>query len=97
MVLGSEATVFDLSAKRELNNGFGNSMSTAVELVVSPILMGLLGWWIDRQLGTFPLFALALFLVTLGYIVWKQFAVYAARMDRQQQELLAPTIDRERA
>jgi F0F1-type ATP synthase assembly protein I len=97
MVLGFESTVSDLSAKRELNNGFGNSMSVAVELVVSPILMGLIGWRIDVRLGTTPLFALVLFLAALGYLMWKQFALYTARMDHQAQELLAPKFDRHRA
>ena len=93
-VLRSRARVFDLSAKRELNNGFGNSLSTAVELVVSPILFGVIGWRLDAWVGTSPVFTLALFAFTLGYVVWKQYVTYSAKMDRQQHELLAPKRDR---
>jgi F0F1-type ATP synthase assembly protein I len=87
--------VFDLSAKRELNNGFGNSLSTAVELVVSPLLFAVIGWRIDAWLGTSPVFTGLLFGFTLGYIVWKQLTTYSAKMDHQQHELLAPKTDRE--
>ena len=93
-VLRSRTTVFDLSAKRELNNGFGNSLSTAVELVVSPLLFGVIGWRLDVWAGTAPGFTAGLFAFTLGYVVWKQYVMYSAKMDRQQHDLLAPKTDR---
>ncbi len=86
--------MFDLSAKRELNNGFGNALTTAVELAVTPALMALLGWQIDRWLGTSPLFLLFLFVFTIGYVSWREYTRYAARMDEQQHELLGGTRDR---
>lgn len=82
--------MFDLSAKRELNNGFGDALSSAVELAVTPALLALLGWQIDRWLGTSPLFLVFLFLFTLGYVMWRQYTVYEAKMRRQEQELLGP-------
>lgn len=93
-VPGSATTVFDLSAKRELNNGFGNALSSAVELAVTPALFALLGWRIDRWLGTAPLFLLFLFLFTLGYVMWRQHTAYEATMRRQEQDLLGPGRDR---
>lgn len=87
--------MFDLSAKRELNNGFGNALSSAVELAVTPAIFALLGWKIDRWLGTTPLFLLFLFLFTLGYVMWRQYTTYEAKMSRQEQELLDPKRDRE--
>jgi F0F1-type ATP synthase assembly protein I len=80
--------VFDLSAKRELNNGFGNALSTAVELAVTPALMALVGWQLDRWLGTSPLFLLFLFVFTVGYVSWREYTRYSSRMDRQERELL---------
>jgi len=94
-VLRSWTTVFDLSAKRELNNGFGNALTTAVELAVTPAIFALLGWRIDEWLGTSPLFLLFLFLFTFGYVAWRQYTTYEARMRRQEQELLGPKCDRE--
>jgi len=85
--------VFDLSAKRELNNGFGNALSSAVELAVTPALCALLGWQIDRWLGTSPLFLLFLFVFTIGYVSWREYTAYTAKMSRQEQELLGPKHD----
>lgn len=80
--------MFDLSAKRELNNGFGNALSTAVELAVTPALMALVGWQVDRWLGTSPLLFLFLFVFTVAYVSWREYHRYQARMDRQEHDLL---------
>ena len=82
--------MFDLSAKRELNNGFGNALSTAVELAVTPALVGLIGWWIDGRLGTRPFIFVALFAFTIGYVFWKQFVAYKSNMERHERELFGP-------
>ncbi len=86
--------MFDLSAKRELNNGFGNALSTAVELAVTPALMALIGWQIDRWLDTSPIVFLFLFAFTILYVSWREYARYTARMREQEHELLGPTRDR---
>jgi len=86
--------VFDLSAKRELNNGFGNALTAAVELAVTPALMALIGWWIDRALGTSPLFFLVLFVFTIGYVGWKQYVTYDAKMRVQEQRIPGHGNDR---
>jgi F0F1-type ATP synthase assembly protein I len=85
---GPEQTVFDLSAKRELNNGFGNALSAAVDLTVTPMLVGLLGWWLDRTFGTTPAFTLVFFAFTIGYVAWKQYNAYQARMAKLERDLL---------
>jgi F0F1-type ATP synthase assembly protein I len=82
--------VFDLSAKRELNNGFGNALTTAVELAVTPALMALIGWQLDRWLGTSPLLLVFLFVFTVGYVSWREYTRSQARMADQEQELLGP-------
>lgn len=87
-------TVFDLSAKRELNQGFGNALNAAVELAVTPVLMGLVGWLVDRWLGTSPIVAVFFAAFTLGYVVWRQYVAYQGSMDRQQEQLLGGQADR---
>ncbi len=82
--------MFDLSAKRELNNGFGNALSTAVELAVTPALMAIIGWQIDRWLGTSPIVFLVLFSFTVAYVSWREYHRYQDKMARQEQELLRP-------
>jgi F0F1-type ATP synthase assembly protein I len=86
--------VFDLSAKRELNNGFGNALSSAVELAVTPALMALIGWQIDRWLGTSPFVFLFLFAFTVAYVSWREYTRYQGKMARQEHELLGPKRDR---
>jgi hypothetical protein len=76
---------FDLSAKRELNNGFGNALNAAVELAVTPALLALIGWQIDRWLGTSPLFLVALFAFTIVYVAWKQFRAYDTTMREHER------------
>ena len=80
--------MFDLSAKRELNKGFSDALTVAVELEVTPAILALAGWWIDDRLGTFPAFFLFLFLFTFTYVAWKQYRLYQARMVEEQRKLL---------
>jgi F0F1-type ATP synthase assembly protein I len=76
--------VADQSGRRELNRGAGDALSTAFELSVTPVLMGLIGWGLDAWIGTSPLFLLVFFLFTVCYEVWKHLALYDVRMRHQQ-------------
>ena len=80
--------MFDLSAKRELNKGFGHALEVAVELAVTPAILALAGWGIDSWLGTFPAFFLFLFLSTFTYVAWKHARLYQLRMAEEQRKLL---------
>ena len=77
----------DLSARRELNRGFGDAMSTAVELAVTPALFALLGWRLDVWLGTSPLLLLVLFTFTTCYQIWKLFGRYDAKMRQEEAKV----------
>jgi F0F1-type ATP synthase assembly protein I len=81
---------FDLSAKRELNKGFGDALAVAVELAVTPAIFALLGWWLDSWLDTTPIFLIAFFTFTMGYVAWKQYVLYTARMEQERDALFAP-------
>ena len=50
----------DLRYKRELNKGFGDTLARGFELAATTAIFGFLGWLIDRQTGTQPLFMLIL-------------------------------------
>ena len=77
----------NLQEKRELNTGFGDALARAFELVVTPGVFALLGWLIDRQLGTTPVFAFVFFFLVLGYVVWKLWMGYEADMQRHERGL----------
>ena len=77
----------DLRERRELNNGVGNALSRAVEITVTPLIFGFFGYLLDSRLGTRPALMFVLFVFVLGYTLWKQYALYSADMDREQQKL----------
>jgi len=77
----------DLRARRDLYNGFGNSMARAFELAAVPLIFALPGWGLDRWLGTGPVFALLFGLFGLAGVVARSYYEYAARMDREQAAL----------
>ena len=85
--------MFDLSAKRELNKGFGDALATAVEMAVTPAIFAFFGWRLDKWLGTTPLFLVVLFLFTMGYVIWKQWVRYEARMRAEERDILGPRSD----
>ena len=77
----------DQELRRELNTGFGDSLAKAVELVTTPAIFGLLGWLLDRKLGTAPLFLLLFALGTFGYLAWKTWGTYERRMQEHEARL----------
>jgi F0F1-type ATP synthase assembly protein I len=70
----------DSSQRRELNEGFGDGLQQAFELVVTPAIFGVLGFLLDRWLGTVPLFTIVFTLFVLSYMGWKVWATYQADM-----------------
>ncbi len=76
----------DLRARRELNNGFGNAMARAFELVVTPMVFVAIGYGIGTLVGARPVltFAFGAFAV-FGTIV-RLFYRYDLDMRRHEQE-----------
>jgi len=76
----------DLRERRELNNGFGEALSRAFELAVTPALFGVMGWFLDRWVGTTPLFTIAFLLLAVcgvGYMTWFR---YEEEMKRHEAD-----------
>ena len=76
----------DLRDRQDLFNGFGNGLSRAFELALTPAIFGGLGWLVDRWLGTTPLFMILLVLFAVsgvGYMSWHR---YDAEMREKEQE-----------
>ena len=74
--------------RRDLYNGFGDTMARAFEVVFTPFLFGLVGWWIDGRTHTRPLFALTLGIVVLLYTFWKLSKGYMTRMQAEERKVL---------
>lgn len=52
--------MFSTNDKRAMNQGFGDGMSRAFELVVTPMVFGGIGYGIDLLAGTTPVFTVVL-------------------------------------
>jgi F0F1-type ATP synthase assembly protein I len=76
----------DLRDRRDLYNGFGNGLSRAFELALTPAIFSGIGWAVDRVLGTTPLFMILLLLLAVagvGYMTWFR---YEAEMREREAE-----------
>lgn len=77
----------DLRARRELNNGFGETLNRAFELALIPVLFALPGWLVDSWVGTTPLFAVLTGGFGLAGVFAKMWLQYSAKMDAEQAKL----------
>jgi F0F1-type ATP synthase assembly protein I len=73
------------SQRARRNPGFDDGLGQALSLVVGPVLFGLVGWLIDRALGTGPLFVLALGLFGFLGAVVALYYRYQAAMARDEE------------
>ena len=57
------APLFDARAKQQLNRGYSDGMARGFEIVLTPLIMGGLGWLLDGWLGTGHVLALVFFVL----------------------------------
>ena len=76
----------DLRAVRDVNNGFGDGLAAAFEIVVTPLLFAFFGYLLDRWLGLHLVFALIFGLFTFGYMMFKLVKDYSAQMARHDAD-----------
>lgn len=81
---------------RETTQGFNKSHGS-FELAMSPLILGLIGLWIDRRVGTTPLFVISLALFGLIGAGLKVFYTYRYEMAQHSAKLAAlrNPVDRE--
>jgi hypothetical protein len=81
--------VFDLATRRKINKGFSDGFTRAVEIVVTPVLLGFLGALIDGWLGTRPAFTLGLAVFGVCGIVAKLWLGYDREMKVEEAKVPA--------
>jgi Flp pilus assembly protein TadB len=79
--------VFDLAAKRQLNRGYNDGLSRALEIVIAPLLFGLVGRVLDGWLGTAPVLMLTFGAFAVAGIFVKLWVGYDRAMRRHEAEL----------
>ena len=72
----------DAGVRRDINTGIGRSHG-GFELALTPLLFGLLGYWIDQKVGTMPLFTIGLVVIAFGGVVAKTIYVYRYQFQRE--------------
>jgi F0F1-type ATP synthase assembly protein I len=72
--------VEELTARRDLNQGFGNAMGQAVEMVGAPLIFGFLGFVLDHWLGWTPVLTIVLGLYGLIGSALRTYYAYVAKM-----------------
>jgi len=81
----------ELRHRREAWDGFGEGLARGVELVATPLIFGLGGWYLDRWAGTRPLFTLLLFLLAVvGMAARTYYAYMAAMQEHDRAAVWAP-------
>jgi F0F1-type ATP synthase assembly protein I len=79
--------VFDLTSRQKLNRGYSDGLSRAMEIVVTPLLMGFLGSLLDGWLGTRPLFMIGLGAFGAAGIIAKMWIGYDREMRKHEAKL----------
>lgn len=65
--------------------GDGDGLAQAFELVLTPLLFGLLGFFVDARLGTRPVMTAVLAAIGIAGVVSAQYYRYTARIAQQDE------------
>jgi hypothetical protein len=79
--------VFDLAAKRQLNRGYSDGLSRALEIVLTPLILGAIGALVDAWLGTRPGFTLGLAGIGVAGLFVKLWIGYDREMRAHEAKL----------
>ena len=69
-----------------MRKGAGDAFAAAFELIATPALFGLLGWFVDSRLGLFPVFTLVLVCIVLAYETQKLCVSYRRSLDEALEQ-----------
>ena len=69
-----------LTERRELYQGFGDTLALAFELAVTPVVVGLMGYGLDRWFGTLPILTIVFVVMAIVGLSARLWYGYDARM-----------------
>ncbi len=69
----------------ELYNGFGEGLSRAFELALTPAIIAGLGYLLDRWLGLLPILTIVFFLAAMAGLMARMWYGYDAQMKEHEQ------------
>jgi hypothetical protein len=74
----------DQNDKRDLYNGFGDGLARAFEYAVTPAIFGVLGYLLDRAIGTVPVLTIVLALICVVGMFLKTWYTYDLSRGRKR-------------
>jgi len=77
----------ELPDRREMYNGFGDTLARAFELVLTPAIFAGLGYLLDGAVGTRPLFMVTFFVVAFVALSWRMWMEYDQRMRSMEEKM----------
>ena len=77
----------DLATRRQINRGYDDGMARAIEIVVTPLIFGGIGFLLDGRFGTRPAFTIGLGIFGVVGIFAKLWLGYDREMRKHEAEL----------
>ena len=75
----------ELRDRQALNKGFADALALGVEMVATPLLFVLFGWFLDRLFGTGPVLAIVFGLFGVVGEAAHVFYTYRARIAQEEE------------
>jgi hypothetical protein len=69
-----------LAARQQTYQGFGDTLAVSIELAVTPVIFGLIGYGLDRWLGIVPVLTIVLVVLCIAGLSVRMWFEYDARM-----------------
>lgn len=79
--------MFDLTARQKLNRGYSDGLSRAMEIVLTPLLMGFFGSLVDGWLDTRPWFMIGFGAFGAAGIIARMWIGYDREMRKHEAKL----------
>lgn len=74
----------EVGERRELYNGFGDTLARAFEFAGTPLLFGFIGHYLDGRLGTGPALTVLLVVFALAGVTVRMYYGYVAAMEAHE-------------
>ena len=87
-VAGSRLDPAELAERQQLYQGFGETLALAFEVAFTPVIIGFMGYGLDRWLGTLPILTIVFAVLAVVGMSVRLYYGYEARM--KVQEASAP-------
>ena len=77
--------VDDLKGRQHLYNGFGDTFTKGMEMVLTPMLMGGIGYLLDRVIGMVPVLTIVFLILGIVGVGVKEYYTYEAAIAVQEE------------